>query len=107
MGDLQLRLAEVAKVWFDPTPVYEYRLHNSSITHSQADTRRVFYEKLARDCRQQRAAGEPDCVERGQIPAVPTADGGAKSSANHLQGHLLAQAWRFHGRGQQFSALRY
>lgn len=105
--DLQLRLAEVCRVYFSHELTYDYRLHDASITHRQGNSQRAFFEQLARDCRAQRAQGHPDCVSLGEIPAPPEDDGAAKSSTDHLRGHLLAQAWRYHATGRRFSAINF
>lgn len=105
--DLQLRLSEVTRVYFSNAIAYDYRLHHDSITHQQASAKRSFYEQLARDCRAERAAGGQDCVARGEVPAPPEDGGPAKSSNDHLQGHLLAQAWRYHAHGRRLSAISF
>src|SRR5262249_32923313 len=46
--DLMLRLSEVAGVWFEPRPWYLYRLHDTSVTHTQKRALRDFYEATAR-----------------------------------------------------------
>ncbi len=103
--DFKLRLAEVTRIWFDPKPVYEYRLHDSSITHVQSTARRTFYETLARSCQKERAEGMRDCVERGEIPQVPADSTGARRSAEHLRSHLGAEAWRRHSMGDWSGAI--
>lgn len=105
--DLQLRLAEQTRVYFDVRSTYDYRLHHTSITHRQADVRRSYYEDLARRCRRERAQGEEDCVARGELPPLPKGTGPAKASTTHLQGHLLGQAWRLHGQGRRQDALQF
>jgi glycosyltransferase involved in cell wall biosynthesis len=46
--DLQLRLAGVCRVWYEPVLVHCYRLHDDSITHTVAAVRRKFFDDLAR-----------------------------------------------------------
>ncbi len=45
--DLQYRLAEVTRIWFEPRASYLYRLHDQSITHTQKLAERGFYEAMA------------------------------------------------------------
>jgi glycosyltransferase involved in cell wall biosynthesis len=104
--DLQLRLAEVCRVWFEPRCAYRYRLHDSSLTHTQPSARRRFYEQYARELRAQRAAGRPDDIQRG-IPREPPAFMSQPDrSASQVQGQLLGEAWRMHSRGMKLRATR-
>src|SRR4051812_32620753 len=54
--DLQYRLAEVTRIWFEPRPAYLYRLHDQSITHTQKLAERGFYEAMAKRFQEQRRA---------------------------------------------------
>jgi glycosyltransferase involved in cell wall biosynthesis len=105
--DLQLRLAEITRIWFDPRQVYDYRLHAASITHSQADARRLFFERLARDSQRARQDSGADSIMQGRMPEPPPRDGAiAKDASAHLRGHLIAQAWALHRAGRWGEALR-
>jgi glycosyltransferase involved in cell wall biosynthesis len=105
--DLQMRLAHVGRVWFEPRCWYEYRLHRASITHSQSSFRRRFFEELARNFSVQRLQGGQDDLERGQPPAIPDdlAEAPTHPSAQ-IQGMLLGQAWREHEAGDRWQAVR-
>src|SRR4051794_5225162 len=86
--DLQLRLGNVCRVWYDPTPAYLYRLHGASITHQQADVRRRFYEATARDFQHQRRTTGADDLDRGHPPEPPAATGAAarpSDAGRHVQ----------------------
>ena len=104
--DLQLRLAEVARVWYQARPAYEYRLHGASVTHNQANAQVDFFESMARKFAAQRRETSMDDLQRGCPPAPPPSVGRSLSSAVHQQGMLLGQAWREHGQGQKWQAIR-
>jgi glycosyltransferase involved in cell wall biosynthesis len=105
--DLQLRLGEIARVWFEPRSCYFYRLHDASITHSQGNTLKQFFEQTARTFAAQRRSGQPDDLQQGRPPPVPAVSpGGRFNSGQHLQGMLLSEAWREHAAGRRLRALR-
>jgi cellulose synthase/poly-beta-1,6-N-acetylglucosamine synthase-like glycosyltransferase len=104
--DLQLRLGEAGRVWYEPAPCYVYRLHDGSITHTQAEARRLFYENSARAFLRQRQGAGTDDLERGEPPGVP-AEGtsGAMRSSRHVQDLLLSESWRRHRAGHKGRAV--
>ncbi len=104
--DLQLRLAEVCRVWFEPRLAYMYRLHDSSLTHTQASNQRRFYEDYARQLRAQRAAGRIDDLEAGAPLTPPSAAAAPDGARKHLQGILTGEAWRKHRLGHRSEAVR-
>jgi glycosyltransferase involved in cell wall biosynthesis len=104
--DLQIRLAEVCRVWFEPRSFYSYRLHDKSITHRQASARRTFYEQYARELRKQRTLGNADDLERGQAREPPGTDSPPDRSAKQIQGMLLGEAWQRHARGSKILAIK-
>jgi glycosyltransferase involved in cell wall biosynthesis len=106
--DLQLRLGEVCRVGFEPVGAYLYRLHDASITHQQADARRVFYESSARAFSEQRRATGADDLERGSPPAPPAVDDGSaapRSSSEQAQAVLIGASWRQHKDGRRTKAV--
>jgi len=106
--DLQLRLGDVCRVGFEPVGAYLYRLHDASITHQQADARRVFYETAARTFSEQRRATGADDLERGSPPSPPGADAGAvsvRSSSQQAQAVLIGASWRHHKDGRKTQAV--
>jgi glycosyltransferase involved in cell wall biosynthesis len=109
-ADLQYRLAERTRIWFDPAVAYHYRLHDASVTHAQKSAQREFFAQAARRFLEQRRAGAPDDLERGVPPPVPaseaTAGGkGARSAREQVQQILLGRAWREHALGQRARAV--
>ena len=108
-ADLQYRLAEAGRVWYEPRVSYLYRLHDASITHSRRETERLFFQRVALEFQQQRRATGKDDLERGNPPQVPaTVDGVAAEptrSAYHIQGLLLGDAWSQHRAGQKRRAV--
>ena len=72
-ADLQYRLAEATRVWYEPKLAYLYRLHGDSITHTQPSPARLFYEAIAKQFQEQRRKTGQDDLQRGK-PAAPPAD---------------------------------
>lgn len=104
--DLQLRLGELCRVWFVPDVRYNYRLHETSLTHTQSTIEREFFELTAREFQQQRRTQGSDDLQRGCPPPVP--QGGDKSkmkAAEHIQGLLMGSAWLKHKAGNKQQAL--
>jgi hypothetical protein len=105
--DLELRLGEITRVWYEPVSWYFYRLHDASITHTQGTNLRDFFSQTARAFLAQRRSGRPDDLQRGCPPPVPDVALGARFAAGKdLQGMLLARAWTEHGEGHRLRALR-
>ena len=106
--DLQLRLGDVCRVGFEPAAAYLYRLHDASITHQQADVRRLFYETTARTFSEQRRTTGTDDLARGSPPAPPAADAVAtapRSSSEQAQAVLIGASWRHHKAGRRARAV--
>jgi len=104
-ADLQFRLAQIARIAFLPIDAYHYRLHDNSITHSQADARRKFYERCAGEFLKQRLAGGLDDLQRGHPPQPPSSTETARSTGKQIRGMLWGDAWRLHAAGQKRAAL--
>ena len=107
-ADLQYRLAGICRVGYDPAVAYLYRLHDSSITHTQRDGRRQFYAAAAADFLRQRTATGADDLQRGRPPAPPadSADAPRRGTDHQIQDMLFARSWREHRRGERFAAVR-
>ncbi|MCS7035001.1 MAG: glycosyltransferase family 2 protein [Phycisphaerae bacterium] len=69
-ADLQFRLAETTRIWFDPDCAYLYRLHDASITHAQRNARRKFFEQCAVRFLEQRRTSGMDDLQRNS-PTLP------------------------------------
>ena len=108
--DFALRLAESGEIGFDPFDAYQYRLHGTSITHTQASVRRRFYEETAREMSRDRRATGADALMRGQPPTPPaldkTADARADGAALHIAQLLVGESWRAFGDGRRSAAVR-
>src|SRR5688572_12974877 len=106
-ADLQYRLAEAGRVWYEPRVSYLYRLHDASITHSRRETERQFFQRVALEFQQQRRATGQDDLERGNPPPLPTAGAAAEPtrSAYHIQALLLGDAWSQHRAGRKSRAV--
>lgn len=105
-SDFQYRLAELGAIWYDPEPVYQYRLHRESITHSQANNRRVFFGDAAVEFARQRATRGSDDLGDGNPPEPPEGGGTPGSVSTQISGQLLGNAWRAKREGKYLSAVR-
>jgi len=104
--DLQLRLAGGGyKVWFEPENTYLYRLHNSSITHTQGSNKREFYEATARTFLEQRLSKGADQLQYGVPPIPPVGDNKPKKSNEQIVGYLVGESWSLHAKKQKKPAL--
>ncbi len=105
--DFQLRLSESGRVLYVPENWYLYRLHATSITHTQQTTLREFFARTALELQSQRRQSGADDLQRGNPPPIPNVEGSQVNTAKaHVQGLLLGRAWREHGLGQRMRALR-
>lgn len=104
--DLMARIASFGRVWHDPRVGYDYTLSPQSITHTQADTMRMFYEKCARDFALQRRDNGTDQLENGFPPELPRIISEAPANlSDQISGHYVAMAWRHHGSGNKRAAI--
>jgi len=103
--DLQLRLGESREVRYVPKNTYFYRLHDNSITHTQASNKRVFFEETARLFLQQRLSNGMDDLQRGTPPNSPNFEGLPSKSAKQISGMLTSEAWRLHREGKKIKAI--
>lgn len=104
--DFQLRLGEVAKVMYLPDSCYFYRLHEASITHTQGNIKRKFFEDAARQFQLQRRASGQDDLQRGSPPEPPEVQSDKiGSAAQQIQGILMGAAWDEHASGSRFKAI--
>lgn len=107
--DFVLRLAELGPVGFDPFVAYLYRLHGTSITHTQASVRRRFFETQAREMSRDRRTTGSDALSRGQPPALPVLDdssGSRPDGANlHMAQLLVGQSWHAFSQGSRRGAM--
>jgi glycosyltransferase involved in cell wall biosynthesis len=105
--DFQLRFGEAGRVVYVPENYYFYRLHPSSITHTQSNVVRQFFERTAFELQGQRRSCGLDDLQRGCPPLKPSSNRvSALSASEHIQGQLLGRAWREHQAGTRLSALR-
>jgi len=105
--DLQLRMSELCRVWYDPESCYRYRLHGTSATHTCSTALRKFYHATACRLQTQRLAGQPDDLAQGQPPPLPmNGDQTVFTADHHTQRVLIGAAWEQHGAGRRGLALR-
>ena len=105
--DFQLRLGEVGRIAYVPENCYFYRLHGSSITHTQPTAIREFFGQKAYEFQLQRRRDGLDDLQRGCPPPKPDADVSRVHTANeHVQEMLLGRAWREHRARRKAQSLR-
>jgi len=105
--DFQLRLGEMGRIAYVPENWYFYRLHASSITHTQPHLIREFFQQTALDLQRQRQTVGLDDLQRGRQPLKRNFDQSSPlSTKEHIQGQLLGSAWREHRAGNRLEALR-
>ena len=102
--DVQLRIAEVCRVWYQPASRYQYRLHATSLTHTLNSEERNFFDKIAREFRHQRAAQGTDALQQG-CPPIPPKGTHVLDANQHIQGLLLGKSWHEHSTGQKLKAI--
>lgn len=106
--DMQFRLAESCRIWYQKESVYNWRIHGLSITHTQENFERTFYEERAYEMQKQRSNGEEDDLMRGVIfsPEGLAKKNDFHSSSQHLAELLFGRAWQEYELGQFVSARR-
>lgn len=104
--DFTLRLAQEGPIGFLPGCAYEYRLHETSITHRQPSPRRIFFEQTARAFASERSSGAADALSRGSPPAPPadTVLQLPHGAARHRSELLVGESWRLWMAGQPEAA---
>lgn len=106
--DLQLRLAFQGRVWHAPGPVYGYRLHDNSITHSRKAAQLEFFDNAARTFAAQRRESGTDALDRGNPPPLPdfgAIAGGQNHALGQIVGHLTSQAWANFRQGRRLEGI--
>ncbi|TQV74593.1 glycosyltransferase [Aliikangiella marina] len=105
--DFQFRLAEKCRIWFEPGTTFYYRLHSSSITHSQPSNQRIFFEETAHLFIQQRAQRGADDLQENNPPEIPSAKDSENSINVHLSNIFMGNAWRLKKDGKYLTAVWY
>jgi hypothetical protein len=103
--DLQLRLGETCRVWYQPLRRYLYRLHMDSVTHQVGNSLTAYYDTAARRFQMQRLAGEPDDLERNTPPEPQIVPSIQAPLQQQIQGILLGTAWQQHMRGRKLRSI--
>lgn len=104
--DLQFRLGEGYRVWYEPRVAYQYRLHDASMTYSQGREARFYFETAARRFQDQRRKAGKDDLQQDNPPLPPVVLISQPSKAvEQVQGMLTNLAWREHSEGQKLKAV--
>lgn len=102
--DLQLRIAETCRVWYQPVVRYYYRLHQTSLTHTMNSSEREFFDTIARTfCHQRRDRGSDD-LQQGCPPTAPRSQL-VLNANDHIQGLLFGRSWQEHASGRKLKAV--
>ncbi|NIA12726.1 MAG: glycosyltransferase [Nitrospiraceae bacterium] len=106
--DLQLRLGEHARVWYEHALAYQLRIRESSITHQKSEAFIRFYKDAARTFQRQRLSGRADDLALGQPPEPPASDepGARIDVGEQIRGQLIGQAWHELAHGHRLRAIR-
>lgn len=91
--DLQLRLAEIGRIWYEPADWYHYRIHDESITHNIDSARRKFFDEQAVLFQQQRRRSGTDELQRGSPPMLPEKSDDALKAREHRWNLMVGAAW--------------
>jgi glycosyltransferase involved in cell wall biosynthesis len=107
-ADLQYRLAEHGRVGYDAFDAYGYRLHDSSITHTQKHRQKQWYADVAKQFLEQRRRDGIDDLMRGTPPMFNEASDSAdatESGADELADWMTSRSWQQHRDGRRGAAL--
>lgn len=103
--DLQLRISEKGSVFFMAENFYNYRIHDHSITHNQSNSKREFYEKIAREYHLTRLNVGSDPLKDGEIPEIPNDFTKPRSSNYQIINHLVSESWYWHKKNNKKKAV--
>jgi glycosyltransferase involved in cell wall biosynthesis len=103
--DLMFRAAYHGRVWHEPRVAYRYRLHDTSMTHSTGNNRRVFFERMAAAFAAQRGLDGTDDLERGCPPEMLNIEEQPKKSADQIEGQLIGAIWSNWNLGRRRDAI--
>lgn len=103
--DFQFRLAEKTSIWYMPGTTFYYRLHASSITHTQPNNQREFFERTARLFIEQRKVDGQDDLDKQIPPQIPEADKTEYPSSIHISNAMIGSAWRLKNNGLYLKAV--
>lgn len=105
--DMQLRLSEHCRIWYEPENAYVYRLIDSSITHSTKSLDRDFFERQARRFQMQRRRSGEDDLDKGHAPKRAVHAEAPGAAASQMQGILTAACWKEFESGHRSKAFTY
>jgi len=106
-ADLVFRLASCGKIWHEPRVAYLYRIHDASITHSQSNSRRRFYNAMAMEFAKQRISSGSDELEQGCPPEIPPdVNEHPLSTKQHITDQLVGEAWKQYSQSNRGLALK-
>jgi glycosyltransferase involved in cell wall biosynthesis len=95
--DMQLRLSNICRIWYEPKNFYFYRMHEASITHSQHSGERKFFENLAKTLQQQRQKGGKDSLDLGEPVSLPSYRlHKPKKALDQINDILTGEVWKYY-----------
>jgi glycosyltransferase involved in cell wall biosynthesis len=102
--DLQLRLSEQCRIWYEPGENYLWRLHDSSIIHRPNNN--AFFDECSLLFQRQRLSTGKDDLQRGCPPAKPPTKSRAVLASAHLQGVMIGRGLVALSDGHRAEAIR-
>lgn len=108
--DLQLRIGEQCRVWFDPANTYFWRLHDASITHGgSTEQSKAYFDLKALEFQKQRLQAGADDLQAGNVPRDGPTNGptgiNRKAGRRHMQDLLIAASWDAYAKGKRALAV--
>lgn len=107
--DFMLRLGDQCQVGYLPTNLYRYRIHQRSITHTQATKRREYFDALARELHKNRhtqRVSQDEISQRISKEFLALSDSPA-SAKEQIQNMHVGQCWRAFSSGDFRAAFRH
>lgn len=107
-ADLQYRLAEFGRVGYDAFDAYGYRLHDSSITHTQKARQKQWFADVAQQFREQRRTSGADDLMRGKPPVFNDSSDHAdavEGGRDELLELMIGKSWEHHRAGRRGDAM--
>lgn len=104
--DLQLRLSELGPIYFLAINFYFYRLHHLSITHTQSNSHREFYETVARHSHHLRLKGHIDDIDSGVKLEIPEKNDTPRNVNFKIRNQLISESWYLHKNSKKITAIK-
>ena len=105
--DMQLRIGEACRVWYNPWPSYAYRLHDRSMCHTFDAEKMKKLDYYVVEFQKQRQSRGQDDLELGLSPELPEGPQVQRNSAReHMYSVLMGRVWSYHRKGARRDAVK-